>query len=235
MAFHIRSWFLEKCCSAIRPICLAATAVLIAAVPSRADVCGSVAGNLVQNCGFEAGSFSNWTLGGNLEGGTPPNNFYGVDNGTPYSGTYAAYIGVQGGGGSLIGHLGPFLELSQTLNLQAAKTYRVSFALAQNAPTDSPGSASYFDARFGGTIIRSEINAPNSGGYKLVSFLVNSSSSPLIAGSTTLQFDFQNDSDFYFFDDVSVAQVAVPEPGSGALVLSLLSAGVYMLRRRFTR
>jgi len=56
---------------------------------AKADVCGSIAGNVVANCGFETGDFSGWTLSGNLQGGAPPNFYYGVDNTNPNSGSYA--------------------------------------------------------------------------------------------------------------------------------------------------
>ncbi len=205
----------------------------LAANVAQADTCGSVAGNVVQNCGFETGDFSSWTYSGNLEGGAPPNNYYGVDNSNPNSGTYAAYIGVQGGGGSDIGTLGPFLTLSQTLNLLPSEYYQVSFYLNQNAPTPNPGYLNYFDARFNGAYVFTEENVPNSGGvYQMYTHRVSTPVDAAAASASLLAFNFQNDSDFFFLDDVSVTALGpTPEPASFLLVLPVL-AGLWLVRRR---
>jgi hypothetical protein len=213
------------------------TAVLVCSLATsgiaKADTCGSVAGNAVLNCGFETGDFTDWTYSGNLEGGTPPNTYFGVDSTNPNSGTYAAYIGVQGGGGSAIGTLGPFLNLSQTLKLLPSEYYQVSFYVEQNAPTPAPGYLNYFDARFNGVYLVNQENVPNSGGaYQLYTFRVSTPLSVSAADSSLLAFDFQNDSDYFFLDDVSVTALGpTPEPASLLLVTPMLGL-LYVVRRR---
>src|SRR5712692_8865885 len=48
--------------------------------------CDAVSGNLVANCGFETGDFTNWTLSGDL-------SFTGVDVAPAHSGTFGAFLG----------------------------------------------------------------------------------------------------------------------------------------------
>ncbi|HEY7212587.1 MAG TPA: PEP-CTERM sorting domain-containing protein [Bryobacteraceae bacterium] len=209
--------------------------LLTGGAAAKADVCGAIAGNAVSNCGFETGDFSGWTLAGNLQGGAPPNNFYGVDQAFPNSGSWEAYLGVQGGEGTAIGTLGPFLELSQTLNLLPGEYYKVSFFYDQNGPDPSPGYVNYIDLRFGGELRGGLIDAPNSGGvYLPVTLVFATSGNAAAAAHTVLQFDFQNDADVWYFDDVSVTAIGpVPEPASWGLLLAAAGAG-WLLRRRFT-
>jgi hypothetical protein len=218
------------------PALLLAAALTLAGQAAKADVCGTIAGNVVMNCGFESGSFSNWTLSGNLQGGAPPNSFYGVDNAFPNSGNSAAYFGVQGGGGSAVGSLGPFLALSQTLQLLPSEYYQISFYYDQNGPTAAPGYVNYLDLRFGGVTRAAGLDLPNSGGaYVPATLVAISSSDAAAAASTLLQFDFQNDADVFYFDDVSVVALGpVPEPASIGLVLTagLSVMALALLRKR---
>ena len=70
---------------------------LVAALPLLtcpawgADVCQSVAGNVIVNCGFETGDFTGWTWTGNM-------GFTGITT-SSYSGTYAAIMGPVGSDG----------------------------------------------------------------------------------------------------------------------------------------
>ena len=202
---------------------------------AKADTCGSIAGNVVANCGFETGDFSGWTLSGNLQGGAPPNFYYGVDNAFPNSGNYAAYFAVQGGGGTAIGSLGPFLALSQTLNLLPAEYYSISFYFDQDAPP-SPGYLNYIDLRFGGITRAQALNVSQTDGYELASFVV-STANGATAAQTVLQFDFQNDAGAFNLDDVSVVALGpVPEPSSLGLTLVFgATASVFAARRRNRR
>jgi hypothetical protein len=207
---------------------------LAATGAAKADTCGSVAGNAVLNCGFETGDFAGWNLSGNLEGGAPPNTYYGVDSTNPNSGTYAAYIGVQGGGGSAIGSLGPFLNLAQTLKLLPSEYYQVTFYLDQNAPSPAPGYLNYFDARFNGAYLFNQVNVPNSGGaYQLYTLKVSTPLSVTAANASLLEFNFQNDSDYFFLDDVSVTPLGpTPEPASWLLIPPIVGVLCIMQRRR---
>jgi PEP-CTERM motif len=68
------------------------SAVALLALPVWAnDICQSASGNLVGNCGFETGDFTNWAVTGN-------SGFTGVTGGAfAYSGNYGAYLGSVGG------------------------------------------------------------------------------------------------------------------------------------------
>jgi hypothetical protein len=73
---------------------LLVAALAVTATPLLAqDVCQSVGGNLIANCGFETGDFTGWTQSGNT-------GFTGV-TGFPYSGSYAAFMGPVGSDGYL--------------------------------------------------------------------------------------------------------------------------------------
>jgi hypothetical protein len=212
--------------------CCLAVLLLSVAGTAKGDSCGSIAGNVVANCGFETGDFSNWTLSGNLQGGPPPNFYYGVDSSNPNSGTYGAYFAVQGDGGTAIGTLGPFLALSQTLNLLPSETYKVSFSYDQDAPV-ATGYVNYFDFVFGGKTGFSAVDVPQTSGYVPMSFFVSTSGNAAAAASTMLQFDFQNDAGYFNFDDVSVVAVgAVPEPASLGLMLAAAVCFLAAARRR---
>ena len=102
--------------------------------------CESVAGNYVQNCGFEASSafLTAWTLNGN---GNPYYVAPGVGNSTVYidlsdpnSGGNDAFLatpsnyGATGAGDQF----GPATTLSQTLTLTPGFYYSISFELANN-------------------------------------------------------------------------------------------------------
>ncbi len=233
MRLHLRSSGIKICLQSLGSAAIAFTLANGSASLAHADVCGSITGNAIQNCGFESGDFTGWTLSGNLQGGAPPNNYYGVDSAFPNSGRYEGYFGVQGGGGSAIGSLGPFLALSQTLNLKPAQNYSLGFYLDQNAPSRIPGYVNHFDFSFGGPEIFSETNAPNSGGaYKNYTFTLATSSDPAAAANTQLLFHFQNDSDYFYLDDVYLtAAGSVPEPAN-ILLVSPMIAGLYLWRRK---
>lgn len=185
---------------------------------AKADVCTS-SSNIVQNCGFETGTFANWTIGGNTSGGTP--NSYGVDNTNPNSGNYEAYFGA----------VGIPISLSQTLTTALPnERYQVSFYLDQNSQDTSGTYTHSFDVSFDGILLDSVSNAPYSNGYVKYTFTTATTGS---GNSDVLKFDFRNDDAFFFLDDVSVIAQGpvVPEPASFLLVLPALG-GVLALARR---
>lgn len=97
---------------------------------SAASACDSTRGNIVANCGFESGSFSGWSVTGNLQGGI--NGFYiGADTSNPNSGNDEAYFGAQSqysrtGSGNMYG---PPTTLSQTVPALPYHLYAISFQI----------------------------------------------------------------------------------------------------------
>jgi hypothetical protein len=186
---------------------------------AKADVCGSVAGNLVLNCGFESGDFTSWTLTGNDVPGEL-NNLYGVEGsdpfaGDPNSGTSQAFFSDLPANAT---------TLSQTLATVVGQTYIVTFYLAE--ATEGPGTLSD-DAlvKFGASTVENLSNLSDQGYTKYTADIVATS------GSTTLSFVMGNETGEFLVDDVSVA-AATPEPATIPVIGGLLLVGAYFVRRR---
>jgi hypothetical protein len=173
------------------------------------DPCGSVAGNLVTNCGFETGDFTGWTSAGSSQ------------NTSVETGTYAQY---SANSGAYFAVLGPSTTgtLSQTFSTNSGATYAVSFYLASVG--DNPSD---FTALWDGSSLSSLTN-PNSGlGYTQFVYFVTGT------GSDTLQFSFQDVPGWMALDDVAVVNT-VPEPGTMGPLIAGLAAVILSRRRRFT-
>jgi uncharacterized protein (TIGR03382 family) len=205
-----------------------------------ASICDSTSGNIVTNCGFESGSFSGWSVTGNLYGGIN-GNYVGVDNGNPNSGNYESYFGAlsqyaQNGDGTG-NKYGPVTTLSQTLAALPGQYYEVSFYLDNNgcSVSDNPGCGAYynyFDAYFDGALLTKQFNLPYSGSYDEYVFVLATTAGAGAYNPDGLQFDFTNDDDLFYFDDVTVTSLgATPEPASFLLVAPVLG-GLWLARRR---
>jgi hypothetical protein len=157
--------------------------------------------NIITNPGFETGDFTGWTQFGNV-------GFTGVD-GSPHSGSFAAFLGP-------VGSLG---FLSQTLATTPGIRYDLSFFLRSDG-----GTPNEFQVSWNGSVISDQMNLP-AFGYTERDFpniLATSSTTPLVFG-------FRDDPGFLFLDDVAVNPT--PEPTT-LILLGTTMAGLGLAWRR---
>jgi hypothetical protein len=144
---------------------------------------------LVQNGGFEAGTFTNWTQSGNT-------TYTSVTSGNSqfvHSGTYGAALGPS----VSLGYL------SQTLPTFAGQNYLLSLWL--DNPSNSYGATpNQFLVQWNGTTIFSQTNMPFTTWTNL-QFIVMATGS-----STVLQLGFRDDPYYLGLDDISVMPIPVP-------------------------
>jgi fermentation-respiration switch protein FrsA (DUF1100 family) len=215
--------------------------------------CESVAGNYVQNCGFEASNtlLTGWTLNGNgnpyyVAPGAGNSTVY-IDLSDPNSGSNDAFLatpsnyGASGSGDQY----GPPTTLSQTLTLAPGFYYSISFELANNgcSVTDGcPGSYNHFAVNFNGVQLFSADNLATTynGNTGVTTYVPYSYTEAVSAISVPLSFDFTNDNGAFQLDDIVVTQAGAiaPEPGTLSLIgLSLAGLGAIAAKhqRHFLR
>ena len=144
---------------------------------------------LLQNGGFELGSFANWTLYGNT-------NYCTVTLGNSqfvHSGTYGAKMGAK----STLGYL------SQIVPTFVGQRYSLSFWFSSpNIPgTLTPNE---FSVSWGGTTLFDQTNVGKIG-WTNMQFTVTAP-----GPNTVLQFGFRDDPWYLGLDDVSVTPVSAP-------------------------
>jgi hypothetical protein len=191
------------------------------------SICDGIAGNIVSNCGFETGDFTGWRLGGSTD--NPAGNYYGVDAFDANSGNDGAYMSqdFNDDGTSPV-------DLSESLATTLGDSYQVSYWLEQDTAPNL-GYTHAFSASWGGTTIQSL--APTVAVPGIVgAFTEYTFAETATAASTTLQFAFENDDQYWSFDDVSVvdtsAGTVTPEPSTTLLVGIALGASVLLWSRR---
>lgn len=197
---------------------LLALTFLIAPRTQAAEVC-AVSSNLVQNCGFETGDFSGWTLLGDTV-------HAGVDAFDARSGAFGAYLA---GLGSIAANDTNFTDLQQVLTTTAGATYTLSYSSAHFTNADvTPDNV--FAASIDNNLIAGsfQLNVGNLGYTVAAPFTFTANSS-----ATTLDF-LAEDANFYFsLDDVSVIPGTSPVPEPGSLFLfSSTAAALFFFRRR---
>lgn len=166
---------------------------------------GAARADLVTNGGFETGDFSGWTTTF-----TPAPGAMYVDDQPPHDGTYGAYFGYDG-------------SISQTLATVAGSTYKISFWLQLEADANGASGPGAFSASFGSVVGTALLN-PTEFGYTEFDFLATAT-----GASTDLTFNFTQVPLFWDLDSVTVA---LPEPGSFALLAAAGLAGAAASRRR---
>jgi hypothetical protein len=143
---------------------------------------------LVQNGGFETGSFASWTQSGNTA-------YTSVTSSSSFvhSGTYGSKLGPSGSLG----------YLSQTLPTFAGQNYLLSLWL-DNPNNSSGATPNQFLVQWNGTTIFSQTNLPFTTWTNL-QFIVTAT-----GASTVLQLGFRDDPYYLGLDDISVVPVPVP-------------------------
>ncbi len=180
---------------------------------AAAEACAT-ADNLVQNCGFESGDFTGWTISGDTAN-------MGVDSFDAYTGSYGAYLAGLGSFNSGDKNFSVLEQLLPTLQGQAyVLNYFVAHFTNANVTPDN-----VFAAAIDSSVIFSSLQA--NVGYESYApavpyrFVASSSGTLVSFLAEDANFDFS-------LDDVSV--VATPEPGS--LLLLIPGLGVFGLLRR---
>ena len=177
--------------------------ILSAGSANATSSCGANQDNLVQNCGFETGNLTGWTV--------DPDFAYLVFNGVGYGGGY----------GLVFDGIGSTFPLSQTLNTSDGTTYSISFLLYGNDVYPDEISLSW-----SGIQIFDLVNIPP--GWQQYTFTETATSD-----STELSFGLRDDNTADVLDEISVTPTGVPEPSSLAVLgASLLGFRLIRLRPR---
>ncbi len=169
---------------------------------------------LVNNGNFATGDFTGWTLSTNAD---TTLNFVGPGQDYNPAATF--------------GQSGSVATMSQTLTTTAGNLYNFSFQLSNGSYTDLASSS--FSAALDG-VTQYTTTGPLTGTYNFTTQFT------ALSNATNLTFSFQNDSDFYYLQNVSFqsaqSSVAAPGPIAGAGLPALIGmaafAGFAGLRRR---
>jgi hypothetical protein len=190
---------------------LSSLTLLVTIPSSAASLCNAISNNLVLNCGFENGDFSDWTRG-NI-------GFEAVNSTSANSGNFGAQFGPVGVDGTL----------SQVIT-DAAGTVSFDFWLRNDG-----GSPNDFSVEWNGVVVDTA-NTPISNASPF-SYTEQGPVTLTSTGSDTLEFFFRQDNSFWRLDDVSVVQATTtattPEPTS--ILIALLGLCAMACKKRADR
>lgn len=172
--------------------------------------------NLIQNGGFETGTFSSWTVSGNVfMSGVP---IYGAYGNTSLDGNYAIVFNA--------GDSAPNAILSQSFATVAGTDYGVSFLYGGTAGQSVTVSAKDNNSLLLGSAFATANGTFSASTLFTYNFRADSALSTLTIADYTGNYTYSSDG---FLDNASVS--AVPEPTSIILFATGL-AGLASIRRR---
>jgi hypothetical protein len=180
--------------------------VLMAMVILSIGAQAGIASADLVNGGFETGDFTGWTVD------TVNNWAMVLDSGRQHTGTYEAQLGTYGAVGTL----------SQAFATTNGQEYKVSFWLAN----DLNDSSNLFQVLWNGQAqsISPALNPTLASDYTQYMFTATAS-----GVSSTLAFNFQQDTSIYHLDDVSATPTPIP---AAAWLLGSGLMGLVGIRRR---
>jgi len=136
--------------------------------------CNAIPGNMVNNCGFETGSFSGWTQIGDT-------SFTGVNPASANSGNFGAFLGP----------VGTFGGVQQVITTVPGQQYGFTFYVRHDG-----GAGNGWRASWNSDVLISQTEAP-AFPYTVFGFTVMATGT-----SSTIKFEFFQVPAFYYLDDV---------------------------------
>lgn len=145
---------------------------------------------LLQNGGFEYGSFADWDLSGDRGNSVTAGNYNGIGGtiNSAHSGNFSAFLGLNGSVG----------YLSQTLSTVPGLSYLLSFYVNSTAGI---GSSNELAVSWDGLSLFDQQNFATAGWTNL-QFIVQATSD-----NTDLEFAFANETNYFILDDATLSSL----------------------------